>query len=384
MAWPFGSTARTAPEPAEQRSISFGDVFGSSPSAVMGTGVESALRLVPLYAATRLIADQFASAPLHAYREMAGVKERLEPPPQLVGDPSPLGQTVFTWKYQAITSALLRGFALGLISSVDDLGHAAQVEWLHPDLCSIDDSDPRNPVFRYSGRKLNRASIVYVPAYIIAGTWKGLSPISAFRVAMETGQAAQQATQDWFRNGATPSSHLKNSTQTLSAEDAEKAKIRYKASVANQDVLVTGRDWDLTTIGVSASDAQFVETLKLTATQIASIYGVPPEMIGGESGASMTYANVEQQGIDLLKYTLRPWFVRFEEAFTREMARGQYAKFNVDAIIRADLKTRMESHKIALSTGVETQDEARRIEDRAPLTDEQRAEWAATYGKGAA
>lgn len=377
--WPFGT--RVESPPVEARSVSVGDVYGRVPSS-LGTGVQASLTLVPLYAATRLIADQFAASPLQAFREMNGTKQRLDPTPSLVTTPSSVGHTTFTWKYQAITSALLRGFACGLITSTDYTDHAATVEWLNPDSVTIDDTNPSKPIFRYLGRELPRDGIVYVPAYIVAGSWKGLSPISAFRTTMETGHAAQSATKDWFTNGASPSGHLKNTMQTLTAKDAAMAKERFKASIANQDVLVTGREWDFNQIGVSASDAQFVETLKLTATQIASIYGVAPELIGGESGASMTYANVEQQGIDLLKYTLRPWFVRFEEALSSLMPRGQYVKFNADAIVRADLKTRMDSHAVALSVGVETQDEARRLEDRPPLTDEQKAEWAATYGKG--
>ena len=72
--------------------------------------------------------------------------------------------------------------------------------------------------------------------------------------------------------------------------------------------------------------------------------------------------------------------MRIEEALTAHMPRPQYAKFNLDAGVRADLKSRMESHEIAMRTGVSTQDEARALEEKEPLTPEQKAEWLAMYG----
>lgn len=375
MGWPFPAAR------IERRSLSFQDVFGRGGSAdLIGSGPEAGLRLVPLYACTRLIADQFASAPLHGYRQLAdGSAQRLNPQPKLALDPSGLGRTPFTWKYQAITSALLRGNATGLITSVDQAGWATAVEWLHPDKCSIDESDPWNPKFFYEGRRLNRDGIVHVPAYIIAGRWRGVSPVTAFRTLLETGQLAQESAHDWFANGMAPSGHLKNTGKTLTPEESTTAKERYKAAISNRDVLVTGNDWSFDTIAVAADEARFIETLKLTATQIASIYGVPPDMVGGERGSSMNYSTTEMDGINLLRFALRPWFERFEEALTRVCARPQYFRFNADSITRADLKTRMEAHDIALRTGLETQDEARRLEDKPPLSEQEQGDWLKFY-----
>ena len=75
--------------PAEVRSVSFQDVFGSGGNVdLLSTGVEGALHLVPLFAAIRLISDQFAATPLHAYRERpGGTRERLATQPKLLTAP---------------------------------------------------------------------------------------------------------------------------------------------------------------------------------------------------------------------------------------------------------------------------------------------------------
>jgi hypothetical protein len=51
----------------------------------------------------------------------------------------------------------------------------------------------------------------------------------------------------------------------------------------------------------------------------------------------------------------------------------------MDAGIRADTLTRMQAHEIALRTGIETQDEARAVEDKPPLTPDEAAAWLNAY-----
>jgi phage portal protein BeeE len=97
-------------------------------------------------------------------------------------------------------------------------------------------------------------------------------------------------------------------------------------------------------------------------------------MIGGETGKSMTYANVEQQSLNLVTYTLRPYLTKLESAFSLMLPRPQYVRFNLDALLRADLKTRYEAHQIALASKFKTPDEVRDLEELPPLTDEQKAE----------
>jgi HK97 family phage portal protein len=97
------------------------------------------------------------------------------------------------------------------------------------------------------------------------------------------------------------------------------------------------------------------------------VYGIPPEMIGGEAGSSNTYANVEQQQINFVMFTLRPWLVRLETAFSALLPDRQYVKFNSDALIRADLKTRWEVNQIRVNLGAASLDEIRAQEDEPPL-----------------
>lgn len=360
----------------ESRSISYQDVFsrGDDLSQFTGNAATAGLRLAPVFAAVRLISDQFAAAPLHAYRTRAdGSRERVSPQPSLLTSPS-AALSLYAWKHQAISSLLTRGNAVGYVTG-ERGGWPATVAWLDVDRVRVDESGA-SPKFYYDGRLIEPHLLVHVPAFVLPGSVWGLSPMALFRsTVLDAGAAAQKSARDWFANGAVPGGHLKNTARTVDQAQADRYKQRFKASVSNRGVLVTGSDWEYTPIGVPADQAAFVEMMKLTATQVAGIYGVPAEMIGGETGSSLTYSTVEQNMLNFATMTMRPWFVRMEDALTALLPRPQYARFNLDAMVRADLKTRMESHEIGLRTGVETLDEARALEDRPPLTDAEKSEW---------
>lgn len=364
---------------AESRSVSYQDLFGRGEdvSGLVGTSAQSGLRLAPLFAAVRLIADQFAAAPMHAYRTRPdGSRERVSPQPSLTASPG-VAVSPYAWKHQMVASMLTRGNAVGLVTGTQ-AGWPSAIAWLNPDRCSVDESRGGADYY-YDGRLMDPRTVVHVPAFVLPGSVWGLSPLQLFKLNLETGQVAQKAARDWFASGAAvPGGHLRNTSRTVDPDQADRYKSRFKAAVANRDVLVTGNDWEFSPIGIPADQAAFVEMMKLTATQIASVYGIPPEMIGGETGSSLTYATVEQNMLNFATLTMRPWFVRAEEALSALLPRPQYVRFNIDAMVRADLLTRMQAHEIGLRTGLETLDEGRALEDRPPLTESQKSEWLAT------
>jgi HK97 family phage portal protein len=353
----------------EVRAISDTDVWGSSGRP--GT-VANALSIVPVYAATGLIADQFAASPWAVFdKTTTGIPQRAAEQPELVRDPGVNGLDVYSWKHQAIASALLRGNAYGYILTWDRYGIPSKVVWLNPTDVRVDESGP-TPVYSYNGNVIPRDRLIHVPAYVQAGSVVGLSPLALFKAQIETADAAQTYGKTWFKKGGIPSGFLKNTGKTLTSEEAQTVKSRFKASVSASDPFVAGSDWDYTAITIPSQEIGFASTLKLTASQWAAIYRVAPEDVGGDSGSSsLTYKTLEQDQIKFAMRTMRPWTTRFEAVLDRYLFGTQYLKFNLDASARADLTTRMSAHKTAIDAGVETIDEARALEERAPLTPDQ-------------
>ena len=357
--WPF--RRRT-----EQRAITYQDVWGSGRDTPWRSGgIDMALTLVPVFAATRLLADSVASLPLQTFRQVDDIRLRVADP-QMIAEPTGYG-TVYDWVHRAVTSLALRGNAYGLVTGVARDGTPERIEWLHPDEVTLEtDRTDVPPVWYHQGRRVDSSMFLHIPGYTLPGRVLGLSPVKAYRLTVETGLGAQQFGADWFAGGTTPAGVLETD-QAVEKEQAEEIKRRFKQAASGRDTVVLGAGTTYKPISVPADESQFLATMKATAGQIASIYGIPPELIGGESGNSLTYANTEQQAINFVTYTLRPWLVRLEAAITRLLPAGQFVRFNIDSIIRADLKTRYEAHHLALFDGWMSRDEVRLLENRAPL-----------------
>lgn len=333
---------------------------------VTATDIQRQLCLVPVYASVRLVSDAIATLPLQQFRKTPDGRQPM-PLAAVLDAPTAYGTRV-EWVQRALVSALLAGNAYGLKGGFSpETSGPSVVEWLDPS--KMDDPCDGTTDWLYGGRRVGADRILHIPALVLPGQRKGVSPMAAARTTVEAGLETQVFTRDWFRNRAVPGLVFKNGEKTLTREDATKAKERLSATLRAGEPFVTGKDWSLDVMKMPADDAGFVASAKLTATQIASIYGVPPEMIGGEAGGSLTYSTVELNQIAFLTNTLRPWIVRLEAALSSLLPRPQFVKFNVDALLRVETKARWETHKIRREIGATNVDEIRTLEDEQPLPD---------------
>lgn len=339
----------------------------------MGSGTTSssataarALQLIPLFACVRILADSIASLPVQTYRKNGASREMLTFVPSLLFQPA-ARDNLFEWLHKLVVSLCLRGNAYGLVTAWDDFGFPTSIEWLNPDDVWVDESRPTMPVFYWKGVEVPREQIVHIPWVVMPGKVVGLSPVSYFAQTIGVGLSATEYGLSWFDNGGTPPSVLKNSAKTITPDESAEISDRLSARVRARKPLVLGSDWDFEALKVSPEESQFIQTMRLNASQIAAIYGVPPEMVGGDSGGSMTYANVEQNAINFVGFTLRPWLTRLEAKLSALMPGKEFVRFNVDALIRVDLRTRYEAHRIALQDGWRNRDEVRALEDLSPL-----------------
>jgi len=347
---------------AEQRAVTSVEGWGRGDDAVLGSSMSSALSVVPVFAACRLISDSIATLPLQAYRKTGDVRTPIALP--AVFDT----ETRIEWVQQALMSLLLRGNAYGLVVARSDDGTPKRVQWLNPERVDIDETGTK-PVFRYNGTVVPDVDMKHIPAYAMPGTVKGLSPIGACSMLADTGAATQKMMRDWFAGRGIPGVTAQNTSKVLSAAEAETVSDRLRARMRTGQPFVHGSDWDINFMSLPADDAGFVSSAKLNATQVATIYGIPPEEIGGETGSSLTYSTVEMNQHRLAALTLRPWMAKLEQEFSAWIYRPRFVKFNVDAMIRVDTRTRYDVHKIAREIGLNNTDELRTLEDLPPLPD---------------
>jgi HK97 family phage portal protein len=200
----------------------------------------------------------------------------------------------------------------------------------------------------------------------VPGRSLGLSPIEYYASTINAGLDSQSFGTDWFKGGGFPPAVFKNTQKVVGSDAAATIRARLASSMRRKEPLVTGMDWDFTPIMVPPDQAQFIETQKLSANQVAAIYGLDATEIGGEAANSLTYSTEETRQINRAA-NMRPYLHRFEEAFASWLPLRQYVKFNTDATIKVDTKTRHEVYAIQREIGLRSVNEQRALEDLPPV-----------------
>jgi HK97 family phage portal protein len=357
----------------EQRSMSWWihdweSPFG--PTAGVPINPKSALGLSAVFASVRLLSDTIATLPVDWFIRVGDGRESLKVPPTWLDEPGGPWVGRVEIVNQIMASMLLAGTAYVMTPRI-----GGQVTGLIPlDPAKVNPVQDR-PTWNVLGEELDETELMVVRGMMLPGTTEGCSPITYAKETLALGLAAQKFGAAFFGNGAWPGV-VAEVPGTLS-EDGQKAmkaqwdEIRRGPERAHKiAVLAEGARPNKLTI--NPNDSQFIETRKFEVADVARLFGIPPEMIGSESGNSQTYANVSERDLSLLKYSLAPWVVRIEQALTRlHLSEGAdpdtFAKFNVSALLRADIKTRYEAYEIALASNWLTVDEVRALEDLPPL-----------------
>lgn len=209
----------------------------------------------------------------------------------------------------------------------------------------------------------------------------GDSPVIDIREAIAMEIAAEKFGASIFGNGAMPGlifkyaegsqGHKTDEERNAFVEDVQRAyskKGRFKAMLLPKGI-------DLgDPIGIENDKAQFLQLRQYQRTVIAGAWGCPPHLVGDLSKG--TFNNVEMQGIEFTTNVILPLARVFESAMERDLltdedrAGGVIIRFNPDAILRGDFKSRQEGLAIQRQNGVINANEWREREDINPRTDE--------------
>lgn len=150
--------------------------------------------------------------------------------------------------------------------------------------------------------------------------------------------------------------------KTLVAEIAGYLK-RKSGKAAEEPLIPLPVGYNLTPLNMKLADSQFLEVKQYSALQIASAFGVKPYQVGDYTKSS--YASAEAQQLSFLVDTLLFIVKQYEEEISykiltdEELADGYHVKFNTGVLLRADLKTQIESLSKAVSSFLMTPNEAR-------------------------
>jgi HK97 family phage portal protein len=351
---------------------------------------ESCMSSPTVQAVVKVISSRLAVTPVHVYRKSEkngrAVKEKLpdHPVARLLAYPN-------SWQTRSdffadATSSLLR---YGNFYAYKSRGSTGPIRELIPMHASAvipkQDVETYRVIYeiREKGggvKELPLSKIMHVRGssrdYLV-----GDSPIRDVSRTIALEIAAEQFGWSFFANGAVPLMVFKfmqgaGGFKTKEQEDEFIASFqsalggskRHKAMLLPKGI-ETGDP-----VKVENDKAQFLETRKLQRTIIAGAMGVPPQYVGDLDGSK--WNNTEQMQLAFTQDVIYPIVQRFEAAMERDLLTeddyrsGVIIRFNLDAGLRADFKSRQEGLRIQRDAGVISPNEWREMENMNPIDED--------------
>lgn len=353
---------------------------GQRPGGVPVVTNETAMRHSAVWACLRLRADLVSTMPVDLYRKVDGVQVEVPKPPVLV-NPGGSKVGIQEWLYSSQVDIDRAGNCFGIITEVNALGLPARIDLVALSDVTVRATGSQITKVKVAGKSYDPDQIWHEKQYTVAGMPLGLSPVAFAAWSIAESLSAQQFALDWFGGSAVPMAELKNTEKTINKAEAQTAKDFYRAAVATGDLFVHGKDWEYKPIQTVAADTEFLESRRFSANDIARFFGCPSDLIDAAvSSGSLTYASITQRNLQFLIMNLGPAVARRETALGNLTPKPRYVKLNSDALLRMDPAARATTIKTRLDARVLTPTEARALDDLAPFTDEQLAEFDRVYG----
>lgn len=350
--------------------------LGASASGVEVT-VDRSLQSTAVFACVRILAETVASLPLILYRRLdKGKKRAIGHPlyPLLHDLPNP-EMTAVELRETLMGHLALRGNAFAEIE-YDNGGRVRGLWPLSPN---------KTRVKRVNGQLVYLVTMpvggeVGLPAERVMHL-KGLggdgimgySPIRLAREAIGLALATEEFGARFFGNGARPGVVLEHPGK-LSPEAQDNLRksweMRHQGLEKSHRVAILEEGMKIETVGVSPEEAQFLETRKFQAVDIARLFHIPPHMIGELDRA--TFSNIEQQSLEFVIYTLRPWLVHWEQGINRALLTASersvyFAEHLVDGLLRGDVQSRYQAYATGRQNGWLSANDIRELENMNPV-----------------
>lgn len=333
---------------------------------------DSAMQVSAVWAAVKILSETIASLPLHVYRiDADGNKEKIggDLVKVLCQRPNPVQTKVEFWEQMALNLTIsgnayaVKGFSGNRLVSLMPVS-AAQVE---PELLA-----GGTMVYKITEgsnvRVIPQSRMWHIKLF--GNGLVGMSPLEYARNSIGIAQGADDRVTDMYANGAKPSGVLMID-RNLTAEQRNEIRKNYKnlAEGSDDKLYILEAFMKYQQIAMSPQDIQLLDSRRFQIEDIGRFFGVPSILLNQTFGQSSLGSNVSQIMEAFYKINLRPYLEKIESSIVRWLVPEAQqamteARFDFDALLRADTLTRMQSYREAINSGQMTPNEARALEGR--------------------
>lgn len=338
-------------------------------------GPDGAMQLSTVWSCVWLLANTIATLPFFVYTQKDGMR-KLARDTMLWGilhnSPNSRMTPVEFW-VAMLLNLFLRGNAYARIERRKN-GEAITLWPMAADQVQMHVLDDGSIAYEYyiggNVAVLSEDSVLHIKE--IGNGNIGFARLDYMRATTTEAANAQKEASKLFANGGKPTGILM--IDRVLKDDQRKAIKANFADLAEGDtsrIKLLEADMKYQQINLTPQDQQLLDTRKFTVEEICRWFSVPPVMVG-HSNVTAWGSGVEQIIEGFFKSTIRPALVRIEQAVTkRVLTPAQRATLTVeisfDALLRANLKDRMEIYAKGVQNGLKTRNECRQLENDPPI-----------------
>lgn len=326
--------------------------------------VDEALGSPAIFGAVSLIANTVGSLSLEAYRR--GVLMTAEQTPRLVQRPNPFSVPRVFFRDTAFHLAT-RGEAWWWIAARDPIDNSPMSLYPVPPweiTIEKNDRDRLRPTIKWSDREIRNEDIRQI-TYLPGRDGRGAGPLQKCGAAVSVAVEAQEWAANFF-SGSLPSV-IGTTEQDMTSDELQAMDQQWLEKPSNLPRWLTNG----LTMSESPFDpekAQLNEARQANVGDAARMFNMPGSLIEYQmSGSSLRYQNQEHIWTDFQNRCLAPHYLEpIQQEISDLLTRSTTARFNTKSLLRADPKTRMEVHSMAIDAGIYDAEHAAREEGVAP------------------
>lgn len=358
----------------ERRAVTFQTIWGSggdlvteSNAGVAITG-KNAFEIVAFFSAVSLISDTISSLPCDSFVRVDGERRPYRPRPAWVDQPDV--DTTRQAHYGAIVSSLLvYGNSYTRVFR-NNSGEVVNLVVLDPNTVEVKRNSVGRKMFVVQGEKqaLTSDEVLHIIDLAEPGSLVGISRVAKLKDALGVATALQGYAARFFGQGSTTQGIIEfpgalTAEQAKNLADGFDSRHRGWRKGHKTGVLSGGAKYVSTS--VTNDQAQFLDSRRFAVEEMARAFNIPLHMMGIPGTAS--YASVEQNNLQFISHTLRPILEKIEWSYSKLLPDQAFLKFNFNALLRGDLQSRATSYSIMTQAGIMSVNDARRLEDFAPV-----------------
>lgn len=328
--------------------------------------VQGALSVPAINRAVTLIANTVGSLSVDAYRNGALLEG--EQRPRLIVRPNPLTRPQVFYRNSAYYMAT-RGEAWWIVMKRDADGNPISLYPARPWEITVEPTtDPLRPQYFWNNVRQRNEDVHHISLMPDDNDmYRGIGPLQQCGAAVSVSVESQDWAANFYADGGTPSTVIKSAVD-VDENEADKLREQWISRPHNVPRVIDPGIEDVTEFGINQSAAQMLEARQFNIGDAANMFGIPGTMLQyQQQGSSLVYRTTEGEWTQLVRGCLLPNYLEpMEQALSDMLTRSTVARFHVDGLLRADIKTRYEVYASGIQSGVLTPELAQEMEGIAP------------------